>query len=220
MSEKRVILFDLGRVLIDFDHRLAVEKISKHCAITEEEIYALFFDSCLTDRYERGKITSLQFFQELKSLLTLSLGYEEFVPIWNEIFTPHPGMLEMLEGLKERHDLYMVSNINELHYQYLAETFPEYFNCFRHLFLSYELKMRKPDEEIYSFILSFLKLPARQVIYIDDRPELVAAARRLLFDAFVFVSTEDCRQQLEKRSIGFSAPLFLNGADVVKNHGH
>lgn len=209
MKEKRVILFDLGNVLIDFDHRTAVNRIRKHCALGEEEIYNLFFDSDVTDRYERGLITSLEFFRELKHMLHASISYNEFVPIWNDIFFAHPGMLEVLYALKGTYDLYMVSNINELHYLYLKEMFPNYFNCFKKLFLSYQLKMRKPDPEIYAHIIFFLRLSAHQIIYVDDRPELVEAAKKLHIDAFAFESTDACRETLAEHDIIFTTPVPL-----------
>ena len=56
------ILCDLGNVLINFDHRVAVKKILGLTPKKEEDIYQLFFDSGLTKLYEEGKITSLDFF--------------------------------------------------------------------------------------------------------------------------------------------------------------
>ena len=90
MNGERVILFDLGKVLIDFNHRIAVRRIKEYCALSEEEIYNLFFDSDVTDRYERGLISSEYFFQEVKAMLQATISRDDFVPIWNEIFTPHP----------------------------------------------------------------------------------------------------------------------------------
>ena len=164
MIDEHVILFDLGNVLMDFDHHIAVRKIKPFCGLDEKDIYNLFFDSTITDRFEKGLISSFDFFQEAKRLLNAKISYEEFVPIWNEIFIPHPGMLEVLELLKDNYSLYLVSNINELHFKYLEEKFKEYFRYFSYIFLSYELNLRKPDEKIYKFILDYLKLPAPNVI--------------------------------------------------------
>ena len=201
MNEERAILFDLGKVLIDFDHRIAVRRIRKYCALSEEEIYNLFFDSDVTDRYERGLISSEYFFQEVRAMLQATISYDDFIPIWNEIFTPHPGMLEVLRSLHGACRLYMVSNLNEAHGLYLQKQFPEYFKNFEHLFLSYELKLRKPDDAIYAAIIRFIGLPPQHIIYTDDRQELVAAARRHGIDAFVFESRDSCKRELIQRHI-------------------
>ena len=141
-------------------------------------------------------------------MLEAKISYEEFVPIWNEIFTAHPGMLEILEALKDNYSLYLVSNINELHFRYLQDRFGDYFKYFNYIFLSYELGLRKPDLEIYRLVIDYLKLPAQNIIYTDDRPELIKAAKELNIDAFLFESTDSFKKELIKRNIKFD--LVLN----------
>ncbi len=57
-SAVKGIIFDLGNVLVDFDHRVAAEKLSKFTTRTGKEIYGLFFDSELTGQFEEGKISA------------------------------------------------------------------------------------------------------------------------------------------------------------------
>jgi putative hydrolase of the HAD superfamily len=201
MISERAILFDLGRVLIDFDHNIAVHRIKKFCSLDERSIYNLFFDSEITDKFEKGIISSLEFFQYVKQMLSVTIGYDDFVPIWNEIFTPHPQMLEILELLKDNYPLYLVSNINQLHFKYLEEKFSKYFKYFSYIFLSYEMGLRKPDLRIYESIIDYIKLPASNIIYTDDRPELVEAAKKLNIDAFVFKSIDALIEELNRRNI-------------------
>ncbi|MFC1752701.1 HAD family hydrolase [Thermoproteota archaeon] len=201
MKKDRVILFDLGRVLFDFDHLIAARKISKDCSLSEKEIYDLFFDSQLTDKYERGVVTSFDFYKEVKKILDIDIDYEGFIPIWNDIFFPVPGMLEVIESLKVRYPIYLASNTNELHFLHLEEQFPEYFRCFRYLFLSHQLGLRKPDPLIYNFIISYIKTDPGNIIYIDDRKELVEPAKNLGIDAFVFHSVDSMKEELAKRNI-------------------
>ena len=80
------ILCDLGNVLINFDHRIAVKKILPCTLKNEQEVYQLFFDSALTKEYEEGKISSIEFFKGVKNLVGLDMGYNEFLPIWDNIF--------------------------------------------------------------------------------------------------------------------------------------
>jgi putative hydrolase of the HAD superfamily len=207
MKDQKVILFDLGKVLIDFDHRIAVQRIKQFCSLDEKSIYSLFFDSNVTDKFEKGLISPLDFFEQVKNMLGARIHYEEFVPIWNEIFTHHPGMLEILGLLKDNYNLYLVSNINKLHFEYLKKQFNEYFEFFNHLFLSYEMGLRKPDLMIYKFIINYLKTSPDNIIYTDDRIELITAAKGLGMDAFLFISTVSFKEELYKRGIEFDAVL-------------
>ncbi|MDD5292624.1 MAG: HAD family phosphatase [Candidatus Omnitrophica bacterium] len=207
MTSERAILFDLGKVLIDFDHNIAVGKIKRFCGMDEKSIYNLFFDSGITDKFERGVISPFDFFQEVKKMLNADMEYKEFVPIWNEIFTPHPGMIEVIESLKDNYPLYLVSNINEMHFKYLEEKFSGYFKYFSYMFLSYELGLRKPDARIYEYIIDYIKLSPKNITYTDDRPELIEAARKSGIDAFVFESTDAFIEELSRRNIKLDLAL-------------
>ena len=89
-DEIRVVLFDLGRVLVDFDHKRAAERISSFCPKSPLEIYNLFFESEATVAFEAGKITPENFYLEVKNMLNLKLSYDSFIPIWNDIFFLSP----------------------------------------------------------------------------------------------------------------------------------
>ncbi len=77
--------------------------------------------------------------------------------------------------------------------------------------------MRKPDLRIYKFIIDYLKSPAQNIVYTDDRIELVEAARKLNIDAFLFESTNSFKEELIKRNIKFD--LILNGTQQKKTRG-
>jgi len=201
MKNRCAILFDLGKVLFDFDHMIAVDRISDYSILDKEKIYNLFFDSNLTDLYERGKISSLEFFAKVKILLKMNIEENKFFQIWNEIFFPKLEMLEILGLLRQHYPLYLISNINEAHFNYLYENFSTYFDFFKHLFLSYKLGLRKPDLLFYQLVIDDIKLSPSDIIYTDDRPELVEAAKKLKIDAFVFESPEKFLNQLRKRKI-------------------
>lgn len=210
MTDERVLLFDLGRVLIDFDHTIAVKKIMQFCDLDENGIYDLFFDSDATDKFERGEISPEEFFSEIKRLLGARISYEEFVPVWNEIFTVHQGMPEIIESLKDDYRLYLASNINKLHFEYLQQKYSHYLKFFSYLFLSYEIGARKPDPKIYKFIIDYLGTKPQNIVYTDDRIELIDAALKFGIDAFVFQSTDSFKEELSKRNIKFDLALNKN----------
>ena len=115
----KTILFDLGRVLISFDHSIASRRISESSACDESDIYNLFFDSDLTAEFEEGKVSARDFFLKVQVRLGIRLDYNEFLPIWNEIFflTADNRLTHSLAAsLKDKYNLAMLTNINCLHF--------------------------------------------------------------------------------------------------------
>lgn len=175
------IICDLGNVLINFDHRIAVRKILKYTPKKEKDIYDLLFDSIFTKQYEEGKIDSKQFFRQVKDIIKLDMDYDKFFLIWNDIFFETPLNLKMqdfLKKIKPEYKMAMLSNINETHFEFLKEKM-SIFNIFDRLILSYEVGFRKPAPEIYRVALETLKTSDDKVFYIDDRRDLIEAASRL-----------------------------------------
>ncbi len=190
MAEKKfdTIISDLGNVLIDFDHRIAVRKILQHTPKKEEDIYNLFFDSPLTGLYEEGKINPDEFFQRVKEFLKLDVDRNSFFHIWNDIFFKTPENLKMqklLGEIKKDYKLIMISNLNETHFEFLRPKMPV-FEKFDKLILSYEVGLRKPAPEIYKIALDAAKTVASRVLYVDDRKDLIEAAEKLGIKGIVF----------------------------------
>ena len=118
----QAVVFDLGRVMIDFDHMVAVERIRKFTDKADQEIFDLIFNSELTRLFEEGRLNPRDFFCRLKTMLGLRLEYAEFVPIWNEIFfltDENRRIYRLAQRLKERFTIALLSNVNRLHFEYI-----------------------------------------------------------------------------------------------------
>jgi FMN phosphatase YigB (HAD superfamily) len=193
----KAVIFDLGNVLVDFDHRLASESISHFTDRPPEDIFNLFFDSKLTGLFEEGKISPRQFFAEVRNTLNLKINYYQFVPIWNEIFfftEKNLGVYKLACNLKSIYKFAVLSNINILHLEYIKRTFP-ILNALQ-IIASYELGLRKPHVEIYQKVLQMLGVASHNVFYADDRAELVEIARRLGMRSFIFKDVEGLKNNL------------------------
>ncbi len=194
----KAIIFDLGNVLVDFDHRIASRRISKFSDKNEQEIFNLFFDSELTALFEAGRILPYQFFLKVKEQLNLEMDYDKFVPIWNEIFFLTEKNLEIYNlalNLKSSYKLAVLSNINILHFEYIKKTFPV-FSAFHNTLTSCGLGLRKPESQIYKKALEIIGTSPAETFYTDDRPELVESARGLGIQAFVFTGSERLKEDL------------------------
>jgi len=205
-SEIKVILFDLGRVLIDFDHKRAAGRISAFCSKTPLEIYNLFFDSQVTLAFEAGKITPEEFYSRVKDMLNLNLSFNSFSSIWNDIFflTPHNrSVFKLVNSLRSHYKTALLSNINTLHYEYLKKNFPV-FGVFDNIFLSFELGLIKPDKEIYKKVIYKLNVHPEEIFYTDDRPELVESANSLGLRGYVFANFGQLMNDIQSAGITFS----------------
>lgn len=202
----KAVIFDLGNVLIDFDHRIAARKIALYCDKNPREIYDFFFDSELTALFESGKISAQDFFKEIKEILNLTLNYHEFLPIWNDIFflsEKNYAVYHLAKELVKGYEIAILSNINILHFNYLKDNFPV-FEAFHRLFLSFELKLSKPDPLIYTRALEILELTPGEVFYTDDRPELVEESRRLGIQGHVFKGIAQLKRDLSASGVNIN----------------
>lgn len=192
------IIFDLGNVLVDFDHRIAAKKLSSFTDKDAQDIYSLFFDSELTGLFEEGKISPLDFFSKVKEMLDLKLDYANFIPIWNGIFflsKKNVAVYNLANSLKDKYKIALLSNINILHLDFIKKTFPV-FDAFHNIIASCHLGLRKPQSQIYQKALEILEASGAEVFYTDDRPELIESAAELGMRAFVFTGVEKLRQDL------------------------
>jgi len=191
-NKYEAIFCDLGNVLINFDHRIAVKKILQLTPKSENDIYQLFFDSGITKDYEEGKVLSQDFFKKVKNSLELDIDYNRFLPIWNDIFFETPlnkKIQACLAQVKEKYKLVMISNINETHWEFLKNKIPV-FSKFDKLILSYKVGFRKPAIEIYNAALESVNTAPSKAFYIDDRKDLIDAASKFGIKGMAFDGEE------------------------------
>lgn len=197
------VIFDLGNVLIGFDHTIAVKKILRHTPKKGREIYDLFFDSALTQEFEKGRTATPEFFRQVKAALKLKISYEEFLSIWNEIFFPKPESVDFAASLVPGVKLALLSNINQLHYEYIRKEFSSTLGLFEpdKIILSFRTGFIKPDKEIYDLALKALGVPRENVVYVDDRLDLIEAALSYGIKSIQFKSAKELKQKFQDLGI-------------------
>ena len=202
-KEIKAVIFDLGNVLIGFDHTIAVKKILKHTPKKSRDIYDLFFDSDLTQEFEKGKTGKLEFFQQVQTALELKISYGEFLPIWNEIFFSKPESENFVGSLNSGIKLALLSNINQLHYEYIREEFSSTIGLFEpdKIIPSFRTGFIKPDKEIYDLALKALDVPRESVVYVDDRLDLIEAALSYGIKSIQFKSAKELKQKFQDLGI-------------------
>lgn len=195
------LIFDLGNVIIAFDFARGYRALSPHTPIPPDDISARIADTGVVPPYERGEISSGDFYQTLTAALDLDLSYERFCELWSTIFLPDPLIPDgLLANLHQRHRLVLLSNTNEIHFQMIHRTYP-ILRHFDALVLSYEVGAMKPDPRIYEAAVQEAGRPPGECFYIDDVPEFVEAGRRCGLDAVPFTGARELERHLRERRL-------------------
>ncbi len=196
----KAILFDLGRVLVDFDFKRGYQALEGLCPYAAAEIPARLSGTGLVQRFETGLIEPRDFVAEMSTALELRIDYEQFCGIWSSIFTETLVPEEMLVGLAARYRLVLLSNTNAIHFEGLRVSHPM-LRHFHDLVLSYEVKAMKPQPEIFQAAIARAGCRAEECFYTDDISEFIAAARKQGIDAVQFQSLAQLERELTARGI-------------------
>ncbi|GEM_PF-160213 len=210
----KVLAFDLGNVVFNFDYHLALGKMkTKLGSPPQRVIDALFYENFAQD-FEKGLVSDYDFYQKFKKEFNCSIDYEEFKDIWCKIFFPNWEVVSFVKILRLIYPVYLISNINELHLNYLYRSFREIFSLFDGFVFSFQVKSVKPEERIYEELVKSAGATKDDIVYIDDRQDLVDQARLLGFSAIRFTTVSELVGKLSER--GIFVPTLYEGEILLK----
>jgi FMN phosphatase YigB (HAD superfamily) len=195
-----VILYDLGNVILPFNHFQIAEKLSRFSQGIEfknpAKIFSYLFDfeKGAVNGYEVGKVSSLEFFQSLREFLQLSLSFEEFIPIWNDIFLENQEVSQIILSQKGKWKLGLLSNTNPLHFDYVLKIFP-ILRTFDKWILSHKVGFKKPRVEIFKRAIEWANVAPPKILFIDDMKEHVEVAISLGMQGIHFISAEQLKKE-------------------------
>jgi len=199
-----VIFFDLGNVILPFNHYQIAEKLSpfvqkKHFQ-DPRKIFSYIFDlkDGAINPFDAGELSPKEFFQSLEESLQLCIPFEAFVPIWNEIFVEDQEVSEIIRSLKGRQRLGLLSNTDPLHFNYIVSTFP-IVSTLEKWILSYEVGFKKPDAHIFQKAIEWASVDPEKILFIDDTKGHVEAAISLGMQGIHFVSADHLRKELSMK---------------------
>jgi FMN phosphatase YigB (HAD superfamily) len=197
----KAILFDLGRVLIHFDFRRGYRALEGLCPYAAEEIPRRLAGTGLVERFETGLVEPRDFVSQMCQTLDMKVEYDQFSSIWSSIFTDILIPESMLEGLKRRYRLVLVSNTNALHFEMIRETYAHLLRHFDELVLSYEVRAMKPQPEIFQAAVELAGCAPQECFYTDDIAAYIEAARQMGIDAVQFESRVQLEGEMRSRGI-------------------
>ena len=199
----QAIIFDLGKVIVDFDHHTISKKLTHFSPYPEAAIFDAIFSSGLVQQFDCGQLQPEVFFAILKQQLRLTLSLPEFQSIWNTIFSIKQGMIPLIDALATTYTLIGLSNTNVWHFTYCREHFPV-LDRFTAWILSYEVGISKPDPRIYRCAVEAAGVQPHQCLYIDDVYEFIVAGESVGLQGIHFVSVAELVHQLKNYGVSVS----------------
>lgn len=195
--------FDLGKVLLDFDHEIACQQMANVLGTTAEVIRTDVFHSGQQWKYERGEITTLDLHRWLCDRYDVEAKLEDVCHAASHIFDPIVGTVEIAAALHAAGNrMGILSNTCDAHWEYcLGKPFPFLNEFFPVHALSFRLGTMKPDPEIYLKAAELCDVVPEKIFFVDDREENVVGAADAGYDAVLFTSPADLRVALSTRGV-------------------
>ncbi len=175
------IIFDFGDVFINLDKQATVNGLKK-LGLTEwnEDM------NNLNIQFETGKITRDDFLQGIQKQIPQASTIE-IMEAWNAILLDFPlYRLEFLQMLSKKYRLFLLSNTDAIHIETFEQKsgttfYSDFYQCFEQVYFSFEVEMRKPNLEIFNYVLNKHELQAKRTLFVDDKKENTDAAAELGF---------------------------------------
>lgn len=196
------IIFDFGDVFIDLNKQ-AIDSEFRKLGLTawHDDL------DTLNKMYEIGKIDELEFIQGFQKHLP-NVELTEIRAAWNSILGDFPlKRLEFLQMIASKYRLFLLSNTDHTHIEKFehkeGQTFArDFYGCFEKVYFSYEIGIRKPDENAFKYVINNHNLNPKKTLFIDDKKENTDIAEKLGFKIWnIQPGIEDVTQLFDKKII-------------------
>ena len=193
MNTIKNIVFDLGNVLLDLHLNKTEEAFRELLQEEFEPAYLKYEADRLFERLEIGVISPFEFITGMRAATSVPITDEEVLEGWNALLGDLPKQrIDLLRELAENYRIFLLSNTNAIHMMWLNEylednynlTIQDFTDLFEKHFFSFQIKLRKPQAEIFQYILDQTQINAAETMLVDDRLDNIEAAKKLGFQTF------------------------------------
>jgi glucose-1-phosphatase len=192
-----VLLFDLGRVVLDIDFNKVTANWAAHAGCEPAQLVGRLSPNDSWQRHERGEISDAEFFESLRGSLGIALSDAQFLEGWNAIFTGEmPGIAAQLARAGQKVPLYAFSNTNGAHVAHFSHAYAGVLGHFREIYLSSSIGLRKPEAEAYDHVIKAIGVPASRIVFFDDSAPNIDGARARGLTAVHVTSPDDVAKAL------------------------
>jgi len=199
----KVIIFDLGGVIVEVDYQRFLKEMSQATNIAVSELIQLSADGIMKN-FSTGFITGAQFHELICKKLGQALSLEAMKQLWLFVLGKQKDdVVQIITSLQKNYSLALLSNTDPWHFEFCRQQFPILKN-FKHVFLSYEEHVLKPDPQFYQIATSKMNMRPTDCLFIDDLLENIQSARNVGFHAIHFQNAQQLQQELADYQINLS----------------
>ena len=191
------IIFDFGGVILNIDYQLTIDAFKEIGMDNFEKSYSQATQIHLFDNLEIGNISPDEFRNGIRKVSQKDLNDEKIDYAWNKIILDLPEKrIRLLTALKNKYNIFLLSNTNRIHYDlYIKQLqkfgYNNFDDIFKKAYFSFEIGLRKPDLEIFEYIINKENLNPDKTVFIDDSIQHIEAAVQLGIQTYHLGKNED-----------------------------
>ncbi len=193
----KTIIFDFGGVILNIDFGLTHSAFQRLGGGDLDKKFSQTQQSGFFDDFEKGKISPQQFRVKIKKLLDFDVSDDNLNAAWNKMLLDIPKQrVDWILKLKEKYQCVLLSNTNQIHYDFYRENlelvhgYKKFSDLFHKTYFSHKIGMRKPDANIYDYVLKELSQEPSEVLFIDDTQKNIDAAKALGWNTILWENKE------------------------------
>jgi HAD superfamily hydrolase (TIGR01509 family) len=192
----KIILCDIGGVLLNVHFNRAIDRLSNVTGLAEEALMDRIFSSGIKDNHDLGLISPQEFYEKI--IPENNMSFEEFAETWANIFSENQEMVEFIKSCSGKHKLYIASNTDPIHFDFFNEKY-SWFSLFDGYGLSYKLKTLKPSPDFHINLCREFGIDFKDAYFVDDLPENIDAANRLGIKSHLFNGVDAFKEFVERK---------------------
>lgn len=201
MSTTKNILLDLGGVLLNINYHKTLQAFKDLGFHDFEAMYSQYTADALFENLETGKVSEDDFYKKIMQGKEQHITRPQVAFAWNNMLLDfREESLEFLKELSKKYSLYLLSNTNEIHLnafeqilkmQTGLESLDQFFTK---AYYSQKVGLRKPNADIFEFVLADAGISAEETLFVDDSWNNIEAAKALGFKTHLLLPGETIKQ--------------------------
>ena len=196
MNNIDTLIFDFGGVIINLDYSKPVSEFKKLGILDSKKLYSKKEQTKLFDSLECGQISNENFLNEIRKKSNTN-DLELIKKAWNSILLNIPEeRVHLLKKLSSKYKIFLLSNTNSIHLKEIISSYGEkkwknFISIFNDVYFSNQIGMRKPNEDVFFYLIKKNKLDVSKTLFIDDSPQHIKTARKIGFKTYHLTDKED-----------------------------
>ncbi len=185
LEDLETIIFDLGEVIVNLDSNAVINEFARLLNLDFVDLKSILVGSKELFQYETGIISKEMFIQGINEKLNADISVNDFEHAWNLMIGEIPNeRLSLMEQLRQTHQVLILSNTNRMHElcfdaKVRTQTGKLMSDFVDKAYYSHIIGYRKPNLDIYEFIIADSQLNPHKALFLDDKLENVLSAREV-----------------------------------------